>query len=40
MSPLDEPVGLLLIALGVGSLIGVVAFYAACEVVARWRRGK
>ena len=38
MSPLDVPFGVVMVALGVGSLVGVVAFAAACELVSRWRR--
>ena len=38
MSPLDIPLGITLVALSVGSLIGIVAFAAACELVERWRR--
>ena len=40
MSPLDEPIGLLLFAFGVGSFVGILAFAALCELVTRCRRGK
>lgn len=40
MSPLDEPLGILLVAFGAGSLLGIVAFAAACEFIERIRRGR
>lgn len=38
MSPLDVPLGIILVAFGVGSLIGIVALAALCELIERWRR--
>lgn len=38
MSPLDIPVGLAMVALGAGSIIGILAFAAVCELIARLRR--
>lgn len=38
MSPLDAPLALIGIALAVGSLIGVLGFYAACALIERIRR--
>lgn len=38
MSPLDIPLGIACVILSVGSLIGVLGFYAACALVERWRK--
>ncbi|WP_255430916.1 hypothetical protein [Brachybacterium sp. SGAir0954] len=40
MSPLDVPLGLTLVALGVGSLVGIVAFAAAAELFEWMRRDR
>ena len=38
MSPIDVPLGFTLVALGVGSLVGIVAFAAAAEAIEWLRR--
>lgn len=40
MSPLDGPLGLAMVGLGVGSILGLLAFAAVCELIGRVRRGK
>lgn len=38
MSPIELPLGIAMVALGVGSLIGIVAYAGIAELIERWRK--